>query len=547
MLKNLTVNNFALVDELDIHLGPGLTVITGESGAGKSILLGALSLVLGERAATDAIRPGTSRADVSAEFDLSRIPEARSYLTEHALDDPDQPARALVRRVVNTDGRSRAFLNGSPVTLSVLRGLTKSLVDIHGQDDNQRLADPNVQRSLLDAYGVDDLELEACRNAFHAWREAAAEHARRQSDAKSREDRASLITYQLEELDTAAPEPGEFEVVGETHKRLSQSQHLKDVVAEALTLMETTDALDQARSNLERLDDDHPDLNAARETLLTVADLRSDAIRDLRSFEDSLSFDPESLKALEGRLEQLHDLARKHRVEPHTLPELIERLRAELDAIDTDRTSLEALAREAELQEADYRKHAERLTGQRQAAAEGFCQAVTGHMNTLGITDGALALQFLPRESEYGAESVEYQCITNPKYPAAPLATIASGGERARISLAIQIVAAERTQLPCLILDEADVGVGGTTADVVGRLLRALATHTQVICVTHAPQIAALGATHLKVHKDSEQDTRITPIAAGERIDELARMLAGARIGDESRDYARILLEEAAG
>lgn len=546
MLKTLTVSNFALVDELEIQFGNGLTVITGESGAGKSILLAALSLVLGERAASDTIRPGTTRADVSAEFDLSAIDGVLAYLTEHELQDPDQPGRALVRRVINADGRSRAFLNGTPVNLSVLRELTGGLIDIHGQDDNVGLADPTVQRQLLDGYGVDAKVLEACRAAFTGWKAAEAELARLQNQVQSNEDRAALLAYQLEELDEAAPESGEFEAVEQTHKRLSQAQSTREVVAEALTALEHAESLGQAQTGLARIDDDQADLNSARDTLITVAELMADAGRDLRAFEESLSVDPETLLGLENRLTLLHDLARKHKVSPEHLPEHIEQLRAELDGMSTDRSSLEGLAETVANEEKAYRKHSKKLSKQRLAAADGFCSAVTEHMNTLGIKGGALSLTFHPRESEFGAEAVEYECVTNPRYPAAPLGRIASGGERARISLAIQIVAAAKNQLPSLILDEADVGVGGTTADVVGRLLRGLAEHTQVICITHAPQIAALGLEHLKVSKDSDQDTRIAGLDEGERVDELARMLAGARITDESRDYARTLLEEAA-
>ncbi len=546
MLKTLTVSNFALVDELEIQFGSGLTVITGESGAGKSILLGALSLVLGQRAASDTIRPGAKRADVSAEFDLSGIETALSFLNDHELNDPDLPGRALVRRVVSADGRSRAFLNGIPVNLSVLRELTGGLIDIHGQDDNVRLADPAVQGALLDGYGVDSKLLLACRGAFKGWKAAEAELERLKHQVQSNDDRAALLDYQLLELDEAAPEPGEFENIEQTHRRLSQAQSTREVVADALTALEQADALGHARTALARIEDDHADLRSARETLITIAELMADAGRDLRAYEESLSADPESLLALENRLTLLHDLARKHRVSPEDLPDLIERLRAELDGMSSDRSSLEDLAGAVDEQEKAYRKHAKKLTRQRKAAAESFCEAVSAHMNTLGIKGGALSLTFHPRESEYGAEAVEYECITNPRYPAAPLGRIASGGERARISLAIQIVAAARNQMPSLILDEADVGVGGTTADVVGRLLRTLAEHTQVICITHAPQIAALGLEHLKVSKDSEQDTRIAELSDGERVDELARMLAGARVTDESRDYARTLLEEAA-
>lgn len=546
MLKTLTVSNFALVDQLEIHFGPGLTVITGESGAGKSILLGALSLVLGERAAADTIRPGCSRADVSAELDLTGIDEALAVLAEQSLDDPDQPGRILVRRVVNADGRSRAYLNGTPVTLNVLKRLTEGLIDIYGQDDNQRLADPGVQRSLLDAWGVDHERLESCRAAYHAWKAAAGEHSRRVTQVRSLEDRATLLSYQLEELGEAAPAPGEFEEIERLHRRLSRASQMRDVVAEVMTELEQESILGGARASLMRLEDDHPALQSARDSLLTISDLIADVLHDLRDFEESLSLDPQALADQEARLTLLHELARKHRVSPETLPELIASLDAELTAISTDRGSLNALAEEAARQEKAYRAHAAELSSQRQAAADGFCQAVSGYMNTLGIKGGALSLTFLPRESEFGAETVEFSCVTNPRYPAAPLTRIASGGERARISLAIQIVAAERMQLPSLVLDEADVGVGGITADVVGRLLRGLAGHTQVICITHAPQIAALGATHLLVEKNSEQDTLIAELDGPQRIDELARMLSGAKITEESRDYARSLLGQAA-
>lgn len=546
MLKTLTVSNFALVDSLEIQFGPGLTVITGESGAGKSILLAALSLVLGERAATDTIRPGASRAEVSAEFDLSGIDASRAYLSAQALDDPDQPERALVRRVLNADGRSRAFLNGTPVTLSVLRAFAGGLIDIHGQDDNVRLADPAVQRDLLDGYGVDAGVRAECRAAYGQWKEAAAELARLKAQVQGNEDRAALLAYQLDELEASAPAAGEFEEVEQTHRRLSQAQSLRAAVGQALAALEETDALGQARTSLGRIDDEHPSLASARETLTTIGELMDDARHDLRGFEESLTFDPETLDALADRMTELHDLARKHRVTPEALPAHMEALRSELEALDTDRSSLENLADAVATGEKTYRKLSGKLTRQRLAAAEGFCQAVSTHMNTLGIKGGALALEFHPKESEHGAEAVEYQCVTNPRYPAAPLGRIASGGERARISLAIQIVAAARNRLPSLILDEADVGVGGTTADVVGRLLRELAAHTQVICITHAPQIAALGLEHLKVSKDSDQDTRIAELDPAERVDELARMLAGARITDQSRDYARTLLKEAA-
>ena len=545
MLKTLSVRNFALVDELEIQFGNGLTVVTGESGAGKSILLGALGLVLGERASTDMIRPGAARAEVNAEFDLGTVESLRARLSDLELDDPDQPGRALVRRIISDDGRSRAFLNGSPVTLQVLREFTSDLIDVHGQHENQRLAEPDTQLALLDDYGVEPADLAACRTAFRDWKAAESRLETLRHSVHGQEDRASLLTYQLEELNQIGPTPGEFEAIEASHKRLSQAQDLKEVVSRAQQEIDEVTAFGHVLRQLQRIDDEHPALAAARDALAAITDLSADVMRELRNYEETLDGDPEQLEFMEERLATLHTLARKHRVEPERLPELMAGLQNELDSLSTDRNSLDTLAKTVGEQEAVYRKTATAVSRQRRAAADGFASSVSACMNTLGIQGGALVLQFQDREAEQGLEGVEFLCITNPKYPPAALARIASGGERSRISLAIQIVAAERSQLPSLILDEADVGVGGTTADVVGRLLRSLASRTQVICVTHAPQVAALGAHHLRVHKGSEQDTRIQLLDEELRVDELARMLAGAGITEKSRDYARTLLSEA--
>jgi DNA repair protein RecN (Recombination protein N) len=545
MLKNLHIRDFLLVHDLEIQFDSGLTVITGESGAGKSIILGALGLVLGDRASADSLRPGAGRAEISAEFDLSDNASASRQLADQSLDDPDQPGRALVRRTLSSDGRSKAFINGTPVNLRQLRALTESLVDVHGQNEHQRLADPGTQLALLDDYGVDRALLENCRAAHAGWRDTDSKLQALRESVRDSEDRSSLITYQLEELNTAAPQVGEFAQITREHKRRSQAQHLLEAVHATLTLLEDDSQLGQALSQLDRLDDDHESLQSSVETLRSALELAEDAARDLKDYERTLEHDPSALAELDARLGELHELARKHRVEPDELARLLADLTAELDTISTDRSALEEL--EAQLQESyeGYRKLAQKLSKQRHKCADAFASSVTACMRTLGIPDGALVLEFSPCETAHGIESVEFLCVTNPKFASAPLAKVASGGEQARISLAIQAVAAEKSRLPTLVLDEADVGVGGTTADIVGRLLRSLALHTQVICVTHAPQVAALGQQHMRVHKDASQDTQIDPLAADARIDELARMLAGAGITEKSREYARNLLQEA--
>ncbi len=545
MLKQLTVTDFALVSFLDVDLSSGLTVITGESGAGKSIVLGALGLVIGDRANTEVIRHGAQRAVVSAEFELDEKTDAYAYLMELALADEDQPGRCLVRRVVSRDGRSRAFINGTPVTRQVLRTFTEGLIDIHGQHENQRLASKDVQLALLDDYGVMDSDLQSLRASYHAWCDDLAAADTLRGLLARKEDRASLLNYQLEELATLALAEGEFERIEKEHKRLSQAHDLRETVAVSLTSLEDMDPIRRTLRALEGIDDDQAQLIAAREFLSSACSLIDDAIRDLRGYDDSLEVDPEHLTTIDARLALVHELSRKHRVMPADLAGHYAKLQDELNTISMDRTQFDALLESAQRHEAAYKKRAKVVSKQRHSAANSFSTAVSRCIKTLGIEGGELSLKFSPDESERGLESVEFHIVTNPNYPSASLSRIASGGERARISLAIQVVAAEKTALPCLVLDEADVGVGGTAADVVGRLLRALAEHTQVICVTHAPQVAALGDHHLRVHKDSEQDTHIEPLAEDTRIDELARMLAGADVTDESRDYARTLLKEA--
>lgn len=545
VLRALTIRDFALVTSLDIAFAEGLTVITGESGAGKSILLGALALVLGERAAADTVRPGAARAEITAEFDLTAHPQSLNLLDEQALTDPDHPHRCLVRRVVGADGRSRAFVNGSPVTLQVLRALCEDLVDVHGQHEGQRLTAPAVQLALLDDYGVDAGLRRRVREAHRAWQQAAAEALELRTRLTQQEDRARLLGYQLDELEALNLGPGELETVENEHRRLSQAHDLRAVVAQCLEALEEQDVSGRVLKRLAALDDEHERLGNAIEAVRAADDLLADAVRDLRTYDESLELDPEHLAELDGRLSSIHELARKHRVPAERLAEHTAALAAELEAVSTDRSALDALEQAATQQRSAFLEGAAALSAARRKAAEPFARAVSRCMETLGIRGGRLHVEFTDRESEVGLETLEFHVTTNPRYPAGPLARIASGGERTRISLAIEVVAAEKSALPCLVLDEADVGVGGTTADVVGRLLRSLAHHSQVICVTHAPQVAALAHHHLQVRKDEQQEIRIEALAPEPRVEELARMLAGADITDKSRDYARTLLTEA--
>ena len=543
MLNQLTLKNFVLVEALDIDFRAGLTTITGESGAGKSILLNALGLLLGERARTEVIRPGAEKADVCAEFDLSSLPIVQAQLAADELDI-DEPNHCLIRRVVSTQGRSRAFVNGIPVTTQYLRGLGEQLVDIHGQNEHLRLANRNTQLAMLDDYGKLAKAATEVAGLYRDWQSDVARIQTLQDNLTAATDRKELLAYQLQELDEFAAQPGEFAELEREHKRLSRAHTTLASLQSAMQNLEDLDNLRQSVREIEAIEDTQSDLQSAQSTLQSVLGLIDDATHDLRHYQDQVVVDPENLSLVESRLNTAQDLARKHRVKPDALDEHTSALHAELEAIDADNSVLEELIIQADARQQSFDKKAKTLSGKRKKAAPKFAKAVSGYMQQLGIKQGGFNVAFEDSLGENGLDRIEFHVTTNPNFPAGPLTQIASGGEQTRIGLSIQIVAAQNSALPCLILDEADVGVGGTTADTVGRILRDLGRHTQVLCVTHAPQVAALGNNHYRVIKTGD-NTDIHTLDEANRIDELARMLAGADITDKTREYAQSLLQDA--
>lgn len=544
MLRQLTVKNFALVEALDLAFAPGLTVITGESGAGKSILLNALELVLGARAASTAIRPAATACEVTAEFDLGAHPAARSYLEDQALADPADSGQCLVRRVAGR-GRSRAFVNGTPVNLAALQALCDPLIEVHGQHAHRSLLDRSVQLALLDDYAAASELAESVREAFRAWRARCAELEDARERAGAAEQRLDLLRYQVAELRDLALADGEFEELETRHRRLAAAGEIRATVGTHAGELEDglIARLSRISADLDAIDDSHPALAASREHMRGAQVEAEEALREMRDYFDAVPEDTAALDEVERRLDAIHDIARKHRVPAGDLPAHAAAIEAELDTLAADGERVDAIAEAVETAAAAYRDLADRLSAERTTAAGGFAADVGAVMAELRLGGAVLELAFAATENEHGLESVEYRVTTNPKYPPAPLAAVASGGELTRIALAIEVVAAQRSALPCLVLDEADVGLGGTTADILGRMLRRLARHTQVICVTHAPQVAALGDAHLLVRKTPDQDTVIVPLADEERIEELSRMLAGRRITAETRAYARTLLD----
>ena len=543
MLNQLTIRNYVLVDHLDISFAPGLTGITGESGAGKSILLGALGLLMGDRAKAESVRPGTEKADVSAEFALRPGSALHQQLCADELIDASDD-HCLVRRIVSAEGRSRAFINSIPVTLGYLKDAAEHLVDIQDQNQHQRLTDRIVQRNMLDEFAEAQQLATEVSNLWNDWQASVQEIERLQRLIATQDDRKTLLSYQLEEFAALNVAEGELMSLETEHKRLAQAQNIQGQLAQVQASLENLDGLRQATKIIESIDDSHSALEAGVETLNSALALIDDAARDLRQYEDQVVVDPQALADAEARLEQIYDLARKHKIQPERLGEHAQTLQDEFNAIASDRTVLEQLRADEQVQREAYRAKAQTLSSQRRKKARSFTRAIDLNMHQLGIKDGELSIVFHELEGEFGMEQIEFYVRTNKRFEAGPLNKIASGGEQTRINLAIQIVAAQRSDLPCLILDEADVGVGGTTADTVGRILRELAERTQVICVTHAPQVAARSHNHMRVIKNGAH-TDITALSENERVEELARMLAGADVTSKTRDYAKTLLSEA--
>ncbi len=540
MLKQLTIQNFVLVSHLDISFASGLTTITGESGAGKSILLGALGLLLGDRARADVVGPDAAKTDLSAEFELAHNPALANQLRAADLLD-DDATDCLLRRVVNKDGRSRAFINATPVTLQYLREITERLVDVQGQNEHQRVVDKSVQLLMLDEYGELLQHREAVTKHYRLWQQVLKAIEVQQGRLSALEDRKHLLSYQLEEFTAAELIPDELESLEREQKDLSQAQNVLGLLEQGLHDLDNIDSLRHTIRNLNALDNNNANLESAQATLSSALSLLDDATRDLRHFQDQVVVDPGRLSEVEQRLELIIDLARKHKTKPEALLAHQATLQAELDQIDADSSELETLFIDREAHHAEFLKHATTLAKKRRAVAPKFAEAVNQYIHALGINEGALSVELTETENELGLEQAEFMVTTSKKFAPAPLARVASGGEQTRIGLAIQIVAAERSAMPCLILDEADVGVGGTTADTIGRILRNLAKHTQVLCVTHAPQVAALGDNHLRVSKANDE-TQIEPLDSKARVDELARMLAGADVTEKTREYANTLL-----
>ncbi|KWH46959.1 DNA repair protein RecN [Burkholderia stagnalis] len=547
MLRHLSIRDFVIVAALDLEFDSGFTVFSGETGAGKSILIDALALALGERADASVVRTGCSRADITAEF----TPHDRvaRWLDEHAFDTEDT---VMLRRVIDTNGRSRAFVNGTSATLAQLRELGEMLVDIHGQHAHQLLMRPDAQRELFDTHAGLVADAANVARAWRVWRDATQAIETAQAHERELQLEREKLAWQLAELDKLAPQPGEWEEVNAEHKRLTHSANLIDGVQGALNaLSEADDAmlaqLGAIVSKLRSLADYDPALGDALASLEPAEIQLQEAVYSLSHYAQRLDLDPDRLAQVETRVDALHSTARKFRLPPDTLHEEHAARRAQLAALDAA-ADLGALhAAQAKAWDA-YLADAKRLSRARTQAAKALGTAVTAGMQELSMAGGSFEVALVPLADggPHGLEQVEFRVAGHPGVPLRPLAKVASGGELARISLALAVIASAASPTPTLIFDEVDTGIGGGVAEVVGRLLHQLGRDRQVLCVTHLPQVAARGDQHFQVAKGADARggtvSTVVPLDRASRVEEVARMLGGLEITATTRKHAKEML-----
>ena len=549
MLLTLNVKDFVIVDQLQLEFEPGFTVLTGETGAGKSIILDALGLLLGDRAEAGQIRDGADRAEISASFDIAHQPDLQAWLADNALSGDD--SELLIRRLVDRNGRSRSFINGQQATQSQLKSMGEYLVDIHGQHAHQSLVRPEMQRGLLDAYaGASQLSRDV-RAAWQDWQHARK--AREDAEKRLRESEVERerLTWQIGELNELALQADEWPQLNQQHSRLANAAELAQSAQSAVDVLSDMDGnclslLSQVQNRLGKLSGFDTRLAESLALLDSVdAELR-EVVYSLRDYGSSFDDDPQQLIEVEARIDALMGMARKYRCQPEDLIKKLADWQTQLAALEAA-TDQEALATAEAAALARYRAQAESLSGKRRQAASELSARISTEMQRLAMEGARFAIE-LSAASEptaHGLETIEYLVAANQGSTLRPLAKVASGGELSRISLAMQVVISQVASVPTLIFDEVDVGIGGRVAEVVGKLLKQLGQRYQVLCVTHLPQVASCGDQHWRVSKSSAAGrtvSRIAPLDAEGRVLEIARMLGGEDITATTRQHASEML-----
>jgi DNA repair protein RecN (Recombination protein N) len=556
MLNHITIKNLAVVDSLDLELNSGLSVLTGETGAGKSILIDALGLVLGDRAEASAIRHGAERADIAAEFDL-QDPSIEQWLQDNDLDSEGE---CLIRRTISAKGRSRGFINGQPIPLQLLRELGEKLVNIHGQNTHQALLKNDEQRILLDNFaGITALrkELNQC---YQQWKKKSSDYQTLKQDTSERDAKLDLLRFQVQEFSDFELQENELPGLEEEHRKLSNANRLIET-SQSIHFQLAQDEQNSINHLLSHSISELQALSELDNTLKPISEMLDNALiqvdeasSELRHYLDSLELDPAHLQWLDNRISSIYDLARKHRIETHELFAHTETLKRELEQLENADDHLETLLAEVEAAKTDYFKLAKKLSKTRTKASGLLAEQVIKHIHELGMERCVFEIKLLASDSEqpqlHGMEVVEFHVTTNPGQPLRPLSKVVSGGELSRISLAIQVVTAQFSDIPTLIFDEVDVGIGGGIAEMVGNKLRLLGTNSQILCVTHQAQVASQAHQHLNVYKQSDDKKTTTSISLldeEQRVEELSRMMGGVTITEQTRSHAREMRKQVTG
>ena len=549
MLRALNIRDFVIVDRMELEFDAGFTVLTGETGAGKSILIDALAMVLGERGDAGIVRQGADKTEISAEFDVAALKPLQHWLAENDLAGDD--GACLVRRVIDSGGRSRAFINGRTVTLAQLREAGEHLVDIHGQHEHQSLMRPAAQRALLDAYAGLDENADGVAGAWRRWQDVKLQLAALETNAAAFAAEREQLEWQVRELGALKFDPAEWQELLAEHARLAHAQSLIEGAQYAMDVLSEGDnssvtQLAAVSSRLGHLLEYDARLKEVIDVLASAQAQAQEAVYMLRDYQQRLDIDPQRFKEVEQRIDAVHTSARKYRVTPETLADALERARARLDELGGSGDIETVRKREADAREA-YLAAAKSLSAGRKKAARKLSEKVTGAMQTLAMTGGSfdIALNPLAEGNSSGLEQIEFLVSAHKSIVPKPLAKVASGGELSRISLAIQTVTSEIAQVPTLIFDEVDSGIGGRVAEIVGQMLRKLGGKHQVMCVTHLPQVAASADQQWQVTKAAANGkvlSHVTVLEDKQRVEEIARMLGGVKITETTRKHAAEML-----
>ncbi len=556
MLSLIRIRNYAIIDEVELEFDTGFSVMTGETGAGKSILVDALGLALGDRADARTVRQGADRAEISVTFDCPDTHPAAKWLRERGLDEEQD---CVIRRVISAEGRSRAFINSHPVTLQDLRSLGELLVDIHGQHTHQSLLHQDTQRQILDLHGGNQELATSVANRFKTWQTLEQELQARRRGGEDRETQLELLRFQIAELESLAMTEGELEPLNAERKRLANVDRLASGLNVALNKIYEADAgsayalVADAAKALQGLSELDPGL-AAPSGLVAEAEIQlSEASADLARYRDRLEPDPERLEWIENRLSKIREVARKHKVKEEALPSTHGDLQARIEELGESGESLALL--EGRVQTADdaYFTAAGELSEARAASGQRLAELVSAQLTELGLPHGRFRVESTQKAREradaHGLDTIEYQVSLNPGQPFGPLSRVASGGELSRISLALEVVGTGARSVPTMVFDEVDAGIGGGVAEIVGRRLAELAANRQVLCVTHLAQVASQGRHHYRVVKLTDGKTARTNVRelnAEDRVEELSRMLGGVEITERTRAHAEEMMSRAA-